>query len=71
MFQPIQRYLKLVSNTNNHILSENSKGLSASTYDNKVNILLHYVGSKIRVEFTGSCLKLDGISFNHDKIVNI
>ena len=42
-----------------------------STCDNILNPLLNYVGTKIRVKFKGSCLKQDGISFNHGKIVNI
>ena len=32
---------------------------------------MDYVGIKTRVEFKGSCLKQDKISFDHDKIVNI
>ena len=39
--------------------------------DIKLNPLLNYVGTKMRVEFKGSCLKQDGISLNHGKIVNI
>ena len=30
-----------------------------------------YRASKIRVKFTGSCLKQDKITFNHGKVVNI
>ena len=45
---------------------ESIKPLSASN-----NPLLNYVGTKIRVEFKGSCLKQDKVSFNHGKIVNI
>ena len=48
---------------------ESIKPLSAS--NNILNPLLNYVGTKIRVEFKGSCLKQDKISFNHGKIVNI
>ena len=32
---------------------------------------LGYYGSKRRVEFNGSCLKRDKITFNHGKVVNI
>ena len=33
--------------------------------------MLDYVGTKIRVEFKGSCLKQDKILFVHGKILNI
>ena len=33
--------------------------------------LLDYVSTKTRVEFKGSCLKQDKISFDHGGIVNI
>ena len=67
VFQTIQRYSKRVSNTNNHILSWKSKGFSdeiikpPSTPANNLNRLLKYVGTKIRVEFEGSCLKQNEI----------
>ena len=32
---------------------------------------LSYYGSKIRVKFSGSCLKQDKITYTHGKIVNI
>ena len=32
---------------------------------------LDYRGTQTRVEFNGSCLKQDEITFNHGKIVNI
>ena len=48
---------------------ESIKPLSAS--NNILNPLLNYVGTKIRVEFRGSCLKQGKISFSHGKIVNI
>ena len=59
-----------------HILSWKSKGLSDksikpfSTSANILNPLLNYVGTKIKLEFKGSCLEQDKISFNHRKIVN-
>ena len=77
VFQTTQRCFKTVSNNNDHILSWKSKGLSdesikrLSTSNNILNLLLNYVGTKARVEFKGSCLKQDKISFNHRKIVNI
>ena len=42
-----------------------------STSKNILNSSLNYVGTKTRVEFKGSCLKQDKISFNHGKVVNI
>ena len=42
-----------------------------STSTNILNALLNYDGTKIRVEFKGSCLKQDHVSFNDGKIVNI
>ena len=32
---------------------------------------LDYYGTKTRVEFSGSCLKQDQVTFNHKKVVNI
>ena len=54
-----------------------SKGLSdemlnsntASNY--KINPELSYYGTKTNVEFNGSCLKQDKVTYNHGKIVNI
>ena len=57
----------MVTNTNNYISSWKSNGLSAenimppSTSHNILNPSLDYVGSKIRVEFKGSCLKQNKI----------
>ena len=36
----------------------------------KLNPELRYLGNKIRVEFKGSCLKQDKITYTHGKIVN-
>ena len=77
MFQSIYRYLKTFSANNSNILSRRSKGLSdqsikAPTTSTKfLNPSLSYVGSKIRVRFTGDCLKQERFEFNHGKIVNI
>ena len=32
---------------------------------------LDYYGTKTRLEFNGSCLKQDEVTFDHEKIVNI
>ena len=42
---------------------------TASNY--KITPELSYYGTKIRVEFNGSCLKQDKATYNHGKIVNI
>ena len=48
------------------------ESIKAPTTDNKMlNPSLDYVGSKIRVKFSGDCLKQERLTFNHRKIVNI
>ena len=45
---------------------------AVSTSDNSFNSTLNYYGTKIRVQFTGSCLKQSNkISYTHGKVVNI
>ena len=62
VFQPMYRYFKMISNTD-YISSWKSKELSnesikpPKTSDNSLNPALNYYGTKIRVKFTGSCLK--------------
>ena len=51
-----------------NISSWQSKGLYS---DYKLNPKVNYYGTKIRLEFRGSCLKQDKSTFNHGKIVNI
>ena len=36
-----------------------------------VTPFLDYYGTKIRLEFSGNCLKQDKVTFNHGKVVNI
>ena len=79
VFQPIFRYFKINTiGVTNYVLSWKSKGLSdetikpPSTSDNSLTpALSYYRASKIRVKFTGSCLKQDKVTFNHRKVVNI
>ena len=58
-------------------MSWKSKGLSVESiippaHNNFVNPpSLNYLGTKIRVRFTGNCLKQPEISYTHGKIVNI
>ena len=44
---------------------------SPSGSNNILNPLLVYVGTKTRIEFTGSCSRQDKILFDHEKLVNI
>ena len=41
------------------------------TSNNFLNLLLNYVGTKIRVKFSVSCLKQNAALYNHGAIVNI
>ena len=79
VFQPMHRYFKQIAGVGNgnYIYYWQSKGLpderinsiTASNYS--VTPFLDYYGTKTRVEFSGSCLKQDKVTFNHGKIVNI
>ena len=66
----------MITNTD-YISSWKSKGLSnesfklPTTSDNSLNPTLNYYGTKIRVQFTRSCLKQPKITYNHGKVVNI
>ena len=62
VFQPLNKYFKVITNTD-YVSSWKSKRLSAETIkpprtsDNSLTQILHYYGTKMRVEFTESCLK--------------
>ena len=79
VFQPICRYFKINTiNVTDYVSSWQSKGLSTevikppSTSDNSLKpTLSYYLASRIRVKFSGSCLKQDKITFTHGKVVNI
>ena len=70
VFQPMFRYFKVITNTND-ISSWKSKGLSAesikppTTSDNSPTPALSFYGTKTRVKFTGSYLKQSKISYTH------
>ena len=57
------------------ILSRQSKGLSTENIDPPTTSLspsINYVGNKIGVKFTGSCLKQSNkLTYTHRKVVNI
>ena len=75
-FQPINRYFKVIANTD-YVSSWKSKGLSAesikppNTSDNSLTPVLSYYGTKTRVKFTASCLQQPKLSYTHGTIVNI
>ena len=79
VFQPIYRYFKVFSITQylEYVSEWKSKGLSndifkaISASDNSLNPTLNYYGTKIRIKFTGDCLKQQNITFNHGNVVNI
>ena len=66
VFQSMSKYLKI--GNSDHVLSWKSKGLSTenitllSAPNNFLNPSLNYMGAKIRVRFSGSCLKQDKIT---------
>ena len=74
VLQPMYRYFKLNNNAL-YTLSWQSKGLSNENINpphTRLSPLIDYVGNKIRVKFTGSCLKQsDKISCTHKTIVYI
>ena len=74
VFRPLNKYSKLITNTLS-ILSWQSKGLSIESIDPPTTSLspsINYVSNKIRVQFTGSCLKQSRkLTYAHKTIVNI
>ena len=75
-FQPINKYFKVITNTD-CVSSWKSKGLSAesikppATSDNSLTPGLNYYGTKTRVKFTGSCLKQSKILYTHREVAHI
>ena len=75
VFQPLIKNFKVINNTD-YISSWKSTGLSAesikppTTSHNSLTPALSYYGTKVRVKFTGSCLK-PKLSYTHGKVVNI
>ena len=76
VFQPLNRYFKVTDNKK-YISSWESKGLSdetikpLATSDNSLSPLIDYLGNKIRVKFSGGCLKQPKLSYTHGTTVNI
>ena len=79
VFLPMGNNFKLnsVVGVNDRVLSWQSKGLSnesiksPATSNNSLNPRLSYNDTKIKVQFTGSCLKQPKFTFTHKKVVNI
>ena len=75
VFQPMYKYFNQINN--DYIKSWKSKGLSdenitaPSAPNNFLNPSLEYLGTKLKVRFSGSCLKQNAITYNHGKSVNI
>ena len=73
------KYFKIIAGVGNgrYIYYWQSKGLSDERIDSitasnySVTPFLDYRGTKTRLEFSGSCLKQDKATLNHEKIVNI
>ena len=72
VFQPMDRYFKIISGVGNGrynycwkskgLYGERINSITASNYS--VSPFLDYYGTKTRVEFSGSCLKQDSVTFN-------
>ena len=79
VFPPMYRYFRRIIGvgSGNYIYFWKSKGLSDERFNSntasnyKITPELSYYGTKIKVEFKGSCLKQDNVTYNHGKIVNI
>ena len=79
VFLPMGEYFKLntVAGAIDYVLSWQSKGLSdesikpPTTSDNTLNPRLSYNDTKIKVQFTRSCLKQPRSTFIHKEVVNI
>ena len=76
VFQPINRYFKVIANTD-YVSSWKSKGWSAesikppNTPDYSLTLVLNYYGTKTRIQFNGSCLQQPKLSYTQRTIVNI
>ena len=79
VFQPMYKYFKRIADvgSGNYIYFWKSKDLSAEKLDSitasncKITPELSFYGTKTKVEFNGSCLKQDKVTYNHGTIVNI
>ena len=76
VFQSINRYFKVTANIL-YISSWRSKGLFCKTIkppvtsDNSLTPLIDYLGNKIKLKFSGNCLKQPKLQYSHGAIVNM
>ena len=79
VFKPMHRYFKMVNGVGigNFIYLWKSKGLPdeiitpPNTSDYSLSPQVGYLGTKTRLEFKGSCLKQDIITYDHGKVLQI
>ena len=77
MKEMVNKIIQYFYHVIDRVLSWQSKGLSnesikpPTTSNYSLNPRLSYYGTKIRVQFTGSCLKQPKFTFTHKKVVNI
>ena len=72
IFQPMSRYLKFVTNSQN-ISSWISKELSDEEIKvvNGIYVPVNYLNEKLRLKFEGSCLAQTKVTYTHKNIVNV
>ena len=79
VFQSMYRHFKVIAGVGNssYIYYCQSKGLSDArissikTPNHSITLNLAYYRTMTRVDFNGSRLKQDSVTFNHGKVVNI
>ena len=79
IFQPIEKYFKRIVGVGNskYISFWKSRGFpdekinSITVSNHMITPSLDYLGAKVRVKFSGRCLKQGKITYNHKKIVSI
>ena len=69
VFQPINRYFKVITSTD--YVSSWKSIKPPTTSDNILTPAVSYYGTKTREKFTGSCLKISTTSYTYGKVVNI
>ena len=73
----MQRYFVGIVSDFDSLVEWKSKGLCnesiklPQTGSNFIDPLLDYLSNKIRLKFSGNCLKQDKVTYNHRKVVNI
>ena len=76
IFQPLYKYFKVITN-NDYVSSLKSKWLyyesikQQTTSDNSLTPALSYYDNRLKVKFTGSCLKQTTHYYHHENVVNI